>query len=50
MKSLHSEMEVMVRTDHNNLMRTHEILEDAANFNFVLEPMRGGSLDDKLKL
>ena len=50
LRFLFDEMGVVSRTDHSCLMQLHEILEDKSNFNFVVELMQGGSLEDQLKL
>ena len=43
-----NEIEVLNRIDHPNVVKLHEMFEDAQNFYMVLELMKGGSLQSRL--
>ena len=44
-----SELNVLQRTEHKNLMKLIEVLEDEQTFYLVCELMNGGDLGERLK-
>ena len=48
-EAMHHEMNVLQRTEHPNLMKVYEILEDDVYFYLVCELVPGGDLERLLK-